>query len=456
MQEIGRDVLRLKRKLAEGQLTALREILTDADVKAACHAVGHEHRERLFTPLVTLWGFIGQSLYPDPSCRAAVARILAMLGASQTSGDTSAYCQARGRLPERVIEELAMSVAARLEKRVASEQLWLGMRKVRLLDATGIATQDTADLVRTFGLPPNTKEGVGFPVVHAAGLVSWSTGAVLAAAMGALRYHERHLARELWTYLDPGDVLVGDSGFGSYAEIAMLLAQEVDSVFRINNTRDVDFRRGERLGPGDHLVTWERPAVRPEWLPKDIELPETITLREIRFTVEVPGFRPEEIVLVTTLLDAEVFPKEEIAKLFRDRWEIEIDFRHIKVTMGMEPLRGKSSAMAKKEVWAHLLAYNLIRTIMWQASRKHHVPALRISFKGAIQRVLAWTAPMAHLPIHRLPDLYRELLARIAEDIVPFRPNRVEPRCRKRRPKNYPLLTVPRQVARQHLLRKAS
>jgi hypothetical protein len=456
MQEIGRDVLRLKRKLAEGQLTPLREILTDADVKAACHAVGHEHRERLFTPLVTLWGLIGQSLHADPSCRAAVARILTAFGDPKTSGDTSAYCQARGRLPERMIEELVVKMAKRLEKRVAPEQLWLGRRQVRLLDATGIATQDTLDLVRAFGLPPNTKEGVGFPVVHAAGLVSWSTGAVLAAAMGALRYHERHLGRELRTYLDPGDVLVGDSGFGSYAEIAMLMAQEVDSVFRINNTRSVDFRRGQRLGPGDHLVAWKRPAARPEWLPDDIELPETITLREIRFTVEVPGFRPEEIVLVTTLLDAVAFPKEEIAKLFRDRWEIEIDFRHIKVSMGMEPLRGKSSGMARKEIWAHLLAYNLIRTLMWQASRKHRVSALRISFKGTIQRVLAWTSPMAHLPVHRLPDLYLDLLARVAEDIVPFRPNRVEPRCKKRRPKNYPLLTVPRHVARQHLLRESA
>ena len=323
-------------------------------------------------------------------------------------------------------------------------------------NGTGVATQDTAELVKAFGLPPNTKEGVGFPVVHAVGLVSWSTGAVLAAAMDALRYHERHLFRELWTYLDPGDVVVGDSGFGSYAEIALLKAQEVDCVFRINHTRGVDFRRGERLGNGDHLVTWKRPAVRPAWLPKDIALPETITVREIRFTVEVPGFRPEEIVLVTTLLDPKAFPKEKIAKLFRDRWEIEIDFRHIKVTMGMEPLRGKSPAMARKEIWAHLLAYNLIRTLMWESSRKHHVPALRISFKGTIQRVLAWAAPMEYLPVHRLPDLYRDLLARIAEDIVPSRPNRVEPRCRKRRPKPYPVLTVPRHIARQHLLRRAS
>ena len=456
MQEIGRDVLRLKRKLAEGMMTPLREILTDAQVKAVCHRVGHDYRERLFTPLTTLWGFIGQSLYSDPSCRAAVARILATEATPRTSGDTSAYCQARRRLPERMIEELVISTADRLEKRVTPEQLWLGRRKVRFVDGTGVATQDTPELVKAFGLPPHTKEGVGFPVVHLVGLVSWSTGAVTSAALGALAYHERHLFRELWPTLDPGTVVAGDSGFGSYAEIALLKAQEVDCVFRINNTRGVDFRRGERLGDGDHLVTWKRPATRPDWLPEDIELPETMTLREIRFRVEVPGFRPEEIVLVTTLLDPAAFPKEEIARLFRDRWEIEIDFRHIKVSMGMEPLRGKSPDIARKEVWVHLLAYNLIRTLMWEASRRHQVPALRISFKGAVQRVLAWASPMAYLPAHRLPVLYHALLSRVAEDLVPYRPNRVEPRCRKRRPKQYPYLTVPRSLARQHLLRKAS
>lgn len=455
MHGIGLEVGRLKENLAEGQMAPLREILTDAEVRAACRAVKHEHRERLFTPLVTLWGLIGQSLHADPSCRSAVARILATMGNIQASGETSAYCKARGRLPERMIEELSHGVAERLEAGVTAEDLWHG-RRVRLVDGTGVSMPDTPGLVEAFGLPPNTKPGIGFPVAHVVGLISWSTGAVLTAGIEALRYHERHLFRETWSDLGPEDVVVGDSGFGSYAEIALLKAQGVDCVFRINHTRSVDFRRGARLGDGDHLVTWHRPAARPAWLPDDIALPETLTVREIRFRVEAPGFRPEEIVLVTTLLDPVAFPKEEIARLFADRWEIEIDFRHIKIAMGMDVLRGKSPDMVRKEIWAHLLAYNLIRTLMWQASKRHRVPALRISFKGTIQRVLAWASPMAHLPVQHLPGLYRWLLAQIAADVVPDRPGRVEPRCRKRRPKNYPLLGVPRPVARQHLLRKAS
>jgi hypothetical protein len=455
MQKIGRGVEMLKRNLAEGQMTPLREILTDEDVEAACHATGHTWRERIYTPLVTLWGFIGQSIYPDASCRAAVARILATLAGCEASGDTGAYSKARKRLPERLVEELSRTVAERLEERLSPEHLWRG-RRVRLVDGTGVSMPDTPGLAQAFGLPPNTKPGVGFPVAHIAGLISWSTGAVLAASIDAFRCHERHLFRDLWPHLDPGDVVVGDAGFGSYAEIALLKAQEIDGVFRVGDGRNVDFRCGKRLGDGDHLVTWKRPAVRPAWLPQDIELPQEITVREIRFTVQVPGWRPEEIVLVTTLLDPIAFPKEEIARLFANRWEIEVDLRHIKITMGMDVLRGKSPAIVRKEIWAHLLAYNLIRTMMWEASRQHHVPALRISFKGAIQRVLAWASPMAHASAHLLPDLYRQLLARIAEDIVPERPHRVEPRCRKRRPKNYPLLTVPRQVARGRLLGIAS
>lgn len=453
MQEIGRDVLQLKRKMAEGMMTPLREILTDKDVKAACHAVGHRHRERIFTPLVTLWGVIGQSLDADQSCRAAVARILATMGMPEgVSGATGSYCEARSRLPERLIEELVGKVARRLEARVPPEQLWLGLRKVRLVDGTCFSMSDTPGLLETFGLPPNTTEGVGFPVARAVGMVSWSTGAVVGAAIGAYRMHERHLFRETWGCLDPGDVVAGDSGFGSYAEIALLKSQEVDCVFRINNTRNVDFRLGKRLGEGDHLVTWKRPAVRPAWLPKDIELPDTITVREIRFTVEVPGFRPEEIVLATTLLDPKVFPKEEIATLFRSRWEIEIDFRHIKITMEMDVLRGKSPDIVKKEFWAHLLAYNLIRSLMFEAGKRHQVPPLRISFKGAIQRLLACAPFMTHAPTSHLPALYLRLLDLIARDILPDRPGRVEPRCVKRHPKSYPFLTVPRHVARLHLL----
>ena len=456
MQEIGRDVLRLKRKLAEGQMAPLREILTDSDVKAACHAVGHRHRERIFTPLVTLWGFVGQSLSADPSCRAAVARILAAYGRpTGVSGRTGPYCKARGRLPERMIEELGRTMAQRLERRVAPEQLWLG-RRVRLMDGTGVTTPDTPELVKAFGLPPNTKEGVGFPVAHVVGMVSWATGAVLGAAIDRLHYHERHLGRELWPLLAPGDVLAADAGFGSYGEIAMLKGQEVDGVYRMNGCRIVDFRRGERLGDGDHRVTWKRPAVRPGWLPKEFELPETLVVREIRFKVQERGFRAREIVLVTTLLDPVAYPKEEIAKLYRSRWEIEIDFRHIKTTMGMEMVRGQSPSMARKEIWAHLLAYNLIRTLMWEAAKRHGAAPLRISFKGSIQSVLAWSGTMASAPAHQLPELYRDLLARIAADIVPFRPGRVEPRCVKRRRKHYPTLGVPRPVARQRLPAMAS
>jgi hypothetical protein len=272
------------------------------------------------------------------------------------------------------------------------------------------------------------------------------------AAIGSYRTHERHLFRETWSCLDPGDVALADAGFGSYAEIALLKAQEADGVFRLRGRRSVDFRRGKRLGPGDHLVIWKRPAVRPDWLPDDIELPETLTLREIRFTVQEPGYRSREIVLVTTLLDSAAFPKDEIAKLYASRWQIEIDFRHIKITMEMDVLRGKSPDIVRKEFWAHLLAYNLIRSLMFEAGKRHQVPPLRISFKGAIQRLLACTPFMVHAPTAHLPALYLRLLDLIAQDVLPDRPGRVEPRARKRRPKPYPLLMIPRSVARLHLL----
>lgn len=418
-------------------------------------------RDCVFTPCVTLWTFLGQVLCPDHSCRAAVARLIATLvarGEAPCSPDTGPYCKARQRLPIGVLSRLARRIGQILDEDADTDWLFKG-RRVLLVDGTTVSMPDTEENQRAFPQNRAQKPGLGFPIARLVAVISLATGAVRDLAIGPYRGKqtgETALFRSLWDRLATGDIAVGDRFFASYFGIASLHGRGVDGVFRMHQCRKVDFRRGHRLGVLDHLVSWAKPSC-PDWMDRATydQLPDRIAVRELRVRVEQAGFRVDELVLVTTLLDAKAYTKEEVAGLYFKRWNIELDLRSIKVDMQMDVLRCMSPEMVEKEIWAHLLAYNVVRSLMADAAREHGEEPRRSSFKGAMQTIRAFEESIRVAVPSRRSELFEERLRAIASHRVGDRPGRAEPRAKKRRPKPHRLLTVPRQEARKLLLQKA-
>ena len=246
-----------------------------------------------------------------------------------------------------------------------------------------------------------------------------------------------------------GDIVVGDRAFGAFLALALLPQQGVDVLTRLHQSRRFGRQQTKRLGPCEWLVTWKRPALRdrPDYLTEQqwAELPEQITVRVIHVRVHAKGFRTQELWLSTTLLDPVAYPAEQIAELYRRRWDLELCFRDLKTTMGMEELRCRSPEMVHKELLAFLVAHNFIRCLMAEAATCHNVPRTRISFKGAVDAARSFYQAMRTAPsMRKARSLYRRLLEILAADRVPLRPGRCEPRAVKRRPKNYQRLSQPR------------
>lgn len=418
-------------------------------------------RDRFWTPLQTIWTFLWQVLEVDSSCRAAVAMTLAQKaaeGLKLSSEDPSAYSQARRRLPLDVLRSCVRQIGRQLREDVGDTITWCG-RRVWLVDGTTCSMPDTPDLQDTFTQPVGQAKGCGFPVARVVALFCWASGAVLEAVVGPLCMSELALWRKLWAVLLPGEIVLGDRLFCSFCDIVGVTRRQCDAVFRLHQTRPRDFRQGRCLGKNDRLASWEKPRWsdcprgmgRREWK----ALPQTLTIRLIRFSVGIPGFRCKTVIVATTLLDPLAYPVEMIAALYRDRWLIELRFRDIKTTMGMDVLRGKSADIVQKEIYMHLLAYNLIRCLMWQAASKHGRPLHRLSFAGTVDRLGALN-PYLQLfeGSDRAEQLYQLLLSWIANDLLPHRPSRIEPRAVKRRPKKYALLNRPRSQMRRNLLCK--
>jgi hypothetical protein len=360
---------------------------------------------------------------------------------------------ARARLPLAVLEKLFATLAATLERRILDGERWLGERRVKILDGTGLSMPDTPANQKRWPQPGGQKPGCGFPLLRMAALFCMGSGALLRYATGSKHEQENHLARELLGGLDQGDVLLADRGFCSYGLIGVLLARGVDSVMRLHHRRPHSMRQGRRLGHGDRLVRWTRPPAprrNDPWAAEHAALPDTLAVRLVRFRVGVPGFRTEAITLATTLLDAREYPAEVLAELYRARWGIELRYREIKTTMGAEVLRCQSPAMIQKELCLHAIAYNLLRCVMQQAAQAHGVDLSLISFKGTLDAVRHFADALhaARGRPRRQRQLYEQLLCILASDALPWRPDRHEPRARKRRPKQYQLLNQPRRLMR--------
>jgi hypothetical protein len=438
--------------LQDGELP-FTDVLTEELIAQALAAVAG-WLDRVFSPLVTLWVFLGQVLSADHSCRAAVARLRAhrvARGQRPCSAQTGAYCQARKRLPERFFADVTCSVGRSLDARAERHWLWKG-RRVYMFDGTTVTMPDTPENQAAYPQVYNQKPGLGFPIARLGALISLSCGAVM--NLGFCRYAgkgqgEVSLLRQLWGVLRPGDVLLADSLLANWANVALLRERRVELVSRLNKAhRKADFRRGRRLGPDDHVVRWAKPtSIRSLDRETYHALPDSVTVRETRVRVRQPGFRTRSIVVVTTLLDPKQTTKEDLATLYRARWHNELDLRSLKSAMQMGELRCKAPESVRKEVWAHVLAYNLIRTVMAQAAARHGVAPRTISFTGAMQTLEAFQ-PL--LEFGAAPDaasrlrLYHDLLDAIATHRVGDRPDRYEPRLKKRRRNNYDWLTKPR------------
>jgi Transposase DDE domain len=418
---------------------------------------GPNSRERFFTPKVTFWAFVSQVLDVGSACRDAVRRVEAWWRWMQKdrTGEPpltpSAYCQARARLDMQTLRLIHGHLAWSLHRRIAGAQLWLG-RKVKIVDGTTLSMPDTPGNQQSWPQPSTQKEGLGFPCMKLTGIFCLASGGLEDYATGTLHQHESILFRSLWDNLDKGDVMLGDRGFCSYAALAQLSQRGIDSVMRLHQARKVTFREGRRLGEDDRLVTWRKPAQRTDaWSREEWEaLPQSLPVRLIRLYVSTPGFRTREVTLVTTLTDATAYPADAIRALYAQRWEVELHFHQIKTLLGLDILRCKSPELIAKETLMHLIAYNLIRLLMQQAANTHGASLGRISFKGALDTARHFSAAIhaARTTPRKQDGLIDEMLAIIAADCVPARPGRSEPRAKKRRAKNYHLLTKPRSQMR--------
>lgn len=446
------------KSLRDSQILPFHDVLDAGMVNRALQAEGVVFHQRIYTPLVTLSLFLSQVIDPDHSCRAAVARLIVWMAVNKRKPcepDTSSYCEARSRLPEAVIVRLVRETARRTEARVSDAWLWKG-RSVTLVDGTTASMPDSLANQEAYPQSKTQGIGLGFPLVRLVALISLATGVVRDLALGPYQGKETGetaLFRTLWGGLEAGEIVLGDRYFGSFFGIAGLSERGVDVLFRMHQRRKFDFRRGRRLGVLDHVVSWSKPA-RPDWMDEATyaQIPEELTVRELRVTVDQPGFRVNELVLVTTLLDAGSYSKQEIARLFLQRWNIELDFRSIKDVLQMDVLRCRAPEMVRKEIWMHLLAYNLIRGVMRDAAEAHEKSPRQLSFKGALQTMTGFQDALRWAtPIHRVA-LVGEMLKAISGHEVGDRFGRVEPRANKRRPKPQRFLMEPRRQARKALM----
>jgi hypothetical protein len=432
-RSLREQVTCLRRQFLQDGGLPFTDVLTEEVITTALAAVGG-WLDRVFSPLVTPWVFFGQVLSPEQSCRAAVARLNAhrvARGQRPCSARTGAYCRARQRLPEALFSAAACSVGRALDARGRRPWRWEG-RRVYLVDSTTVTMPDTPANQADYPQVYNQGVGLGFPVARIGAITSLACGAVV--NLGFCRYAgkgegEVSRLRRLWDVLAPGDVLLADRLTANWANIVFLRERGVELVSRLNKAhRKADFRRGRRLGPEDHVVRWPKPtSIRSLDREAYRALPDSVTVREARVRVAQPGFRTRPIVVVTTLLGPRRTTKEDLAGLYRARWNAVLDLRSIKAAMQMRELWGKTPELVRKEVGVHILAYNVTRTVMAQAAARHGVVPRSISFTGAMQTLAAFQPLLERRATGGAADrlrLYDDVLDAIATHRVADRSGR--------------------------------
>lgn len=452
MRKPNADTRRVQRYAGHNSALDFFNTLTHPDHLEVIEAELPVHRQRLFPPTETLSMFIAQVLSTDSSCQnavdqAATHRLISGLPLCSTA--TGGYCQARSRLPLSLITGLTKHLAQRVEGQTSPAWLWHG-RRVRIIDGTTLTMPDTQANQAAYPQQRNQKPGLGFPICRMVAAFNLADGALVDAAIGGYRgkgSHEQALLRELLDNFQAGDVLLGDALYSTYFLFTELIERGIDGVFEQHGARkrSTDFRRGHRLGKKDHLITLAKPKRKPEWMSaaRFESAPKHITVRELRTGGKV---------LVTTLCDPRAAPKHQLKALYRTRWDVELNFRHLKTTLGMHSLSAKTPSMCRKELWTYLLGYNLIRWLMAHSAKLANVLPRAISFKHTVQLWSHWQAMQS--PRIDAEDLIVTMLQMIAAPQVANRSGRIEPRAVKRRPKPYQLLMMPRPQARESVRRR--
>jgi hypothetical protein len=415
---------------------------------------GANSRERVFRLRLTFECFVWQMLKPKTACREVVRSVQALfesLGLGRVDEGTSAYIQARQRLPRNRLEQILMHTARRANAQVG-DQGKLNGRPVKVVDCSTTQLPDTQKNQKRYPQYSGQKPGCGFPLLKFVVLFSLNSGAILHVAMSHWRFHELRLLRRLFSALDKGDILLGDRSYGDYVTVASLPVRGVDVVARMHGGRKIDFRKAtRRFGRNDGLFEWKKGQQQSGILsPTQWKaVPECTLVRVVRFDAVVRR-KKKRITLVTTLLDPALYPAEQLIALYARRWNLELALRHLKTTMGMELLRCQTPDTAEKELLIYLIAYNLIRCLMAEAIVCTQLEIQRLSFKGTVDALRQYTLAIESLRQKRKRrQLWEQLLTIIALDLVPLRAGRNEPRAVKRRPKAYQLLNKPRHIFRE-------
>ncbi len=447
-RQLQRGVAQLRQQFAQCAGSVFGSALPEAEIRQVVEEEAGTYRDRIYPPIETLRLFVGQILSDDRACQEVAGRRLServAKGESPCSLNTGPYCKARQRLPLQIPVRLARGLGRRLEAKIPKAWRWRG-RSVKLFDGTTVSMPDTPDNQKRFPQSSEQKPGLGFPLARIGALIGLSSGAVLGHAVAACAGKgsgEQTLMRTLLPLIEAGDIVLADALLANWCLIADIKVRGGDVVMSQHGSRRTDFALGTLLGAKDHVVDWPRPK-RPSWMSMDDyrRYPQTLRVRE----VEIAGR-----VLVTTMLDPGDAPAEALNALYSLRWAIEVDFRTIKAGLEMDVLRCQSSTMIEKEIAVYLLAYNLVRWTIASAAALAHVLPRTLSFIGAKRILLAFTDQLRRSPGKRVSVMLAVVLAGIASLRLPYRPGRIEPRAKKRRPKPLPLLTQPRHLARQKI-----
>jgi hypothetical protein len=453
-QKLAEEMTLLKQKSFKQVGAVFEKFIPQTFLKP--ERAGAMSRQRLFSKENTFWAFFSQVLDADGGCKEVIRKLqsyASIKGVKVPSSSTAAYCAARKKLDEQMLCEILEHTAARLEE--MPETGLMNNRRVIVVDGTGISMPDTSANQEIWPQSSTQKLGCGFPMARICACFSLNSGALLSYALGNKKNHELPLFRQQWNTFKRGDILLGDKGFCSYFDTAKLKKLGVDTVVTLARRTPVSAAGSlKRLGPDDLLISWQRPVYNTR-LSYSIDawanLPEELILRQIKVTVKYPGFRTQKFYIVTTLLDAVQYPAEELAELYFKRWDVELFFRDIKTTMGMDILRCKTPEMIRKEILMHFIAYNCIRRLMCEAAKEMDLTVRVVSFKGSVQALRNWEPHLNQAKISR-PERFR-LISALYEAMTNTpniqRPGRSEPRCLKRRKKNYQLMTLPRHEMKE-------
>jgi hypothetical protein len=441
----------VRARFARGRGLPFADSLNEPSILDALDQHGVKFRDRLFNPVTTIWGFLSQVLSEDKSCRDAVSRVIAHRAASGLelcSPHTASYCDARARVPTGVLRTLARRTAQQLQENLPDGWKWNG-RDVFIADGSHVSMPDTQENQASYPQPEAQQPGIGFPLARVAVLLSLATGAchdLASAPYAGKGTGETTLLRQMYDSLSPGDVVVADALFDDYFLIWELRQRGVDLVARAQYQRV-----GTQVlqsGPDGDVILWQRPN-KPHGMAGEQyrTYPKTQVMRQVSVDARDKDNRVEQFKVITTILD-ESIGGGRIGDLYERRWEGEVDIRSVKSVMKMDVLRCKSPEMVRKEIWAHLLAYNLLRTVMAVAASESDVEPRKISFKGAKQALTAFAPKLEAARPEGRARLIAVLLATVAYHRVGDRPGRWEPRARKRRPKPGMRLMQPRAVAK--------